>query len=215
MINNLNLYNENEVTTTSTNETAGFVSFGSVVSCKDGIVEISGLSNVMAGEVIQFVDNNQLGLIFNLERSAAKAVVLGDDTAIKQDDVVVSTESLLYVPVGEKLLGRVVDGLGTTIDDGETIDYDEYGYIEVKAPGIISRKSVHEAMQTGILAIDSMVAIGRGQRELIIGDRQTGKTTLAVDTILNHRNLTEDDEQKLYCIYVAIGQKRSSVANLV
>jgi F-type H+/Na+-transporting ATPase subunit alpha len=191
-----------------------FINYGRVRTCKDGIIGIIGLNDVMAGEVINF-DNGQIGMISTLEKDIVSAVVLGDDTAICQDDVVTSTGNLLHIPVGECLLGRVVDCLGSPIDGLEAIKYDEYGYIESKAPGIISRKTVHESMLTGILAIDSTVSIGRGQRELIIGDRQTGKTTIAIDTILNHRNLENDDEQKLYCIYVAIGQKRMSVVNLV
>jgi F-type H+-transporting ATPase subunit alpha len=168
----------------------------------------------MAGEVVK-LGSEQMGMISNLEKNSVSAIVLGDDTAIVQGDLVTSTGSLLYVPVGSNLLGRVVDSLGVPIDGLEAINYDEFAYIEAKAPGIITRKSVHEAMQTGILCIDSAVSIGRGQRELIIGDRQTGKTTIAIDTILNHRNLAADDQQKLYCIYVAVGQKRTSVVNLV
>jgi len=154
-------------------------------------------------------------MISNLEKNSVSAIVLGDDTAICQGDLVTSTGSLLYVPVGSNLLGRVVDSLGVPVDGLEAIEYSEFGYIETKAPGIITRKSVHEAMQTGILCIDSAVSIGRGQRELIIGDRQTGKTTIAIDTILNHKNIAVDDQRKLYCIYVAVGQKRTSVVNLV
>jgi len=202
-----NLFNTETVELNqSANE--AFVSYGRVRTCKDGIIGIIGLHDVMAGEVVNF-DNGQIGMISTLEKDTVSAVVLGDDTAICQDDVVTSTGSLLHIPVGECLLGRVVDCLGAPIDGLESIKYDEYAYIEAKAPGIISRKSVHESMLTGILAIDSTVSIGRGQRELIIGDRQTGKTTIAIDTILNHRNLEGDDEQKLYCIYVAIGQKKN------
>jgi F-type H+-transporting ATPase subunit alpha len=191
-----------------------FVSFGKVLTSKDGIIEIAGLRDVMAGEVVK-LGNEQMGMISNLEKNSVSAIVLGDDTTIRQGDLVTSTGSLLYVPVGTNLLGRVVDSLGVPIDGLEAIEYSEFGYIETKAPGIITRKSVHEAMQTGILCIDSAVSIGRGQRELIIGDRQTGKTTIAIDTILNHKNLGVNDAQKLYCIYVAIGQKRTSVVNLV
>jgi len=155
------------------------------------------------------------GMVINIEKDSIKVIVLGDDTKIGQDDIAVSTGDLFYVPVGENLLGRVVDTLGAPIDTDDQIDYQEFNYIEAKAPGIISRKSVHEAMQTGILTIDSTISIGRGQRELIIGDRQTGKTTIAIDTIINHRNIDNDDSEKLYCIYVAIGQRLSSVANIV
>jgi len=209
-----NITELNQELGTAEQKSEGFVSFGRVTACRDGIASIEGLQDVMAGEVIQFIDNDQLGLVFNIEVHGVKAIVLGDDAFIKQDDVVVSTGSLLYVPVGEQMLGKVVDSLGIAID-GTSIDYDQYAYIEAKAPGIIPRKSVHEALQTGTLAIDSAVAIGRGQRELIIGDRQTGKTTIAIDTIINHRGLTADSEKKLYCVYVAIGQKRSSVSNLI
>jgi proton translocating ATP synthase F1 alpha subunit len=165
-----------------------FVGYGKVLSCKDGIIEIAGLREVMAGEVVKIGDN-QMGIISNLEKNSVSAIVLGDDSVISQGDLVISTGSLLYIPVGDMMLGRVVDSLGVPVDGLDAIEYDEFAYIESKAPGIISRKSVHEAMQTGIIAIDSTVSIGRGQRELIIGDRQTGKTTIAIDTILNHRNL--------------------------
>jgi len=191
-----------------------FVSYGKVITNKDGIIEIVGLEDVVVGEVVN-IGNDSVGLIMNIETSGVKALVLGDDTKIMQDDLVIPSGSLFYVPVGSNLLGRVVDCLGNPIDGEEKISYEEFNYIEAKAPGIITRKSVHEAMQTGILCIDSAISIGRGQRELIIGDRQTGKTTIAVDTIINHRNLAADDQQKLYCVYVAIGQRLSSVVNLV
>jgi len=154
-------------------------------------------------------------MVINLEQQSVKAIVLGDDIIIAQDDLVTSTGSLFYVPVGEALLGHVVDCLGKPIDTYDELLYEEFNYIEAKAPGIISRKSVHESMKTGILCIDSAISIGRGQRELIIGDRQTGKTTIAVDTIINHKGLEKDDQEKLYCVYVAIGQRLSSVVNLV
>jgi len=196
-------------------ETAeAFVSYGKVITNKDGIIEIVGLENVMVGEVVN-IGHESVGLVMNIETSGVKALVLGDDTKIMQDDLVIPSGSLFYVPVGSNLLGRVVDCLGNPIDGGEKIVYEEFNYIEAKAPGIITRKSVHEAMQTGILCIDSAISIGRGQRELIIGDRQTGKTTIAIDTIINHRNLSEDNQEKLYCVYVAIGQRLSSVVNLV
>lgn len=191
-----------------------FVSYGKVITNKDGIIEIVGLENVMVGEVVN-IGHESVGLVMNIETSGVKALVLGDDTKIMQDDLVIPSGSLFYVPVGSNLLGRVVDCLGNPIDGGEKIVYEEFNYIEAKAPGIITRKSVHEAMQTGILCIDSAISIGRGQRELIIGDRQTGKTTIAIDTIINHRNLSEDNQEKLYCVYVAIGQRLSSVVNLV
>jgi F-type H+-transporting ATPase subunit alpha len=190
------------------------VSYGKVITNKDGIIEIVGLEDVVVGEVVS-IGNDSVGLIMNIETASVKALVLGDDTKIIQDDLVTPTGTLFYVPVGENLLGRVVDCLGNPMDGEDKIVYEEFNYLEAKAPGIITRKSVHEAMQTGILCIDSAISIGRGQRELIIGDRQTGKTTIAIDTIINHRNLAKDDQQKLYCVYVAIGQRLSSVVNLV
>lgn len=191
-----------------------FSSFGKVTTNKDGIIQIVGLDDVMVGEVIT-IGEDCVGMVMNIEYDGIKAIVLGDDSQIVQDDIAISTGNLFYVPVGDNLLGRVVDCLGVPMDSDEKIEYQEFNYIEAKAPGIIARKSVHEAMQTGILTIDSTVSIGRGQRELIIGDRQTGKTTIAIDTIINHRNIEVDDEQKLYCIYVAIGQRMSSVVTLV
>jgi F-type H+-transporting ATPase subunit alpha len=192
-----------------------FVAYGKVASCKDGIIEIVGLHDVMAGEVVVFVDKDVSGMIINLEKNSVKAVVLGDDIKISQDDLVTATGSLLYVPVGDNMLGRVVDTLGMPIDAQGEIAYKEFNYIDTKAPGIISRKSVHESMATGILAIDSAISIGRGQRELIIGDRQTGKTTIAMDAIINHRGLAADDMTKLYCIYTGIGQRMSFITSLV
>lgn len=159
--------------------------------------------------------NSVMGLVSNLEPHSFSAIILGDESSVVQGDLVFSTGELLYVPVGTELLGRVVDGLGVPVDGLGEVEHQEFAYVDAKAPGIISRQSVNEAMQTGILAIDSTTAIGRGQRELIIGDRQTGKTTIAVDTILNHRGLEVDDFDKLYCIYVAVGQKRTSVVNMV
>jgi len=200
----------------NTNVDAGsFTSFGRVASCKDGIIEIVGLHDVMAGEVVSFIDRDVSGMIINLEKNAVKAVVLGDDTKIVQNDLVTATGSLLYVPVGENILGRVVDTLGAPIDARGEIQYNEFTYIDTKAPGIISRKSVHESMATGILAIDSAISIGRGQRELIIGDRQTGKTTIAMDAIINHRGLQADDITKLYCIYAGVGQRMSFITSFV
>jgi len=142
-------------------------------------------------------------------------VVFAGETAVSQGDIVERTQTIVSAPTGINLLGRVVDALGNPLDDNGDILYDEYNDVDVKAPGIITRKSVNEPIQTGIMAIDSMVPIGRGQRELIIGDRQTGKTTIAVDTIINHRNMAANDERKLYCIYVAVGQKCSTVAQIV
>jgi len=188
--------------------------YGKVLSNKDGIIQITGLENVFVGEIVTIADEF-VGMVINIEVDGVKAIVLGDDTKISQDDIVVPTGSLFFVPVGKELLGRVVDCLGRPIDSTDDIQYSEFSYIEAKAPGIISRRSVSEAMQTGILCIDSAIAIGRGQRELIIGDRQTGKTTITIDSIINHKNINDDDAQKLYCIYVAIGQRMSSVVRLV
>ena len=195
------LFNTNLSSTSNELDPQVFTSFGKVTTNKDGIISIVGLEDVVTGEVIM-IGADSAGMVTNIENDGIKAIILGDDSKIVQDYIATSTGNLFYVPVGENLLGRVVD-------------YQEFNYIEAKAPGIISRKSVHEAMQTGILTIDSAVSIGRGQRELIIGDRQTGKTTIAVDTIINHRNLLTDDSQKLYCIYIAIGQRLSSVVTIV
>jgi len=209
----LQLTNMNELSTIEL-DTQVFASFGKVTTNKDGIIQIVGLEDVCVGEVIM-IGEDSAGLVMNIENDGIKALVLGDDTRIGQDDIATSTGNLFYVPVGENLLGRVVDCLGVPMDSDEKLTYMEFSYIEAKAPGIISRKSVHESMMTGILTIDSSVSIGRGQRELIIGDRQVGKTTIAIDTIINHRNLAIDDEQKLYCIYVAVGQRLSSVVTIV
>jgi F-type H+-transporting ATPase subunit alpha len=194
-------------------DTQAFTSFGKVIANKDGIISISGLDDVAVGEVIT-IGTESSGIVMNLEYYEVKAIVLGDDISIAQDDLVTATGKLFYVPVGTNLLGHVVDALGVPMD-AEKIIAEDSRYAEAKAPGIIPRKSVHEPLQTGILAIDSAISIGRGQRELIIGDRQTGKTTIAIDTILNHRNLDSEDQQKLYCIYVAIGQRLSAVSTLV
>ena len=196
------------------NDTQALVSYGKIITNKDGIVQVVGLDDVSVGEVISIGDDS-IGMAINIENDAIKAIVNGDDSKIVQDNLAVPTGSLLYVPVGENLLGRVIDTLGYPMDSDEAVDYADFEYLEAKAPGIISRKSVHESMQTGILAIDSAVSVGRGQRELIIGDRQVGKTTIAIDTIINHRNIEADDAQKLYCIYVAVGQRLSSVVNIV
>jgi len=208
-MNKLNIFNEEDAI-----DTSEFKNFGKVITNKDGIISIIGLDEVMVGEIIMIGDESA-GMVINIEIDNIKAIVLGDDTKIVQDDIATSTGDLFYVPVGENLLGRVVDTVGVPMDTDEVIENQEFNYIEAKAPGIISRKSVHEAMQTGILTIDAAVAIGRGQRELIIGDRQTGKTTITIDTIINHKNIEKDDENKLYCIYVAIGQRLSSVVNIV
>ncbi|UCZ56326.1 F0F1 ATP synthase subunit alpha [Desulfurispirillum indicum] len=181
---------------------------GKVISAGDGVVRIYGLENAMAGELLEF-PGDLYGLVLNLEEDNVGAVLLGEATAIKEGDTVKRTGRIAQVPVGPEMVGRVVNAIGQPIDGKGPIDAKEFGYLERKATGVISRKSVHEPLQTGIKAIDSMIPIGRGQRELIIGDRQTGKTTIAIDTILNLKG------EDVYCIYVAIGQKRSTVARVV
>ena len=190
---------------------------GQVLSVGDGIARIYGLDNVQAGEMVEFSDGSK-GMALNLEKDNVGVVIFGDDKAIKEGDTVKRTGSIVDVPVGKELLGRVVDGLGNPIDGKDVLDKGlKRNRVEVKAPGIIPRRSVSEPVQTGLKAIDSLIPIGRGQRELIIGDRQTGKTAVAVDTIINQKEINQsgDEKQKLYCIYVAIGQKRSTVAQIV
>ena len=190
---------------------------GKVLSVGDGIARVHGLDNVQAGEMVEFKDGSK-GMALNLESDNVGIVIFGDDRAIKEGDTVKRTGSIVDVPVGKELLGRVVDALGNPIDGKENLKKGiKRKRVEVKAPGIISRKSVSEPMQTGLKAIDSLIPIGRGQRELIIGDRQTGKTAVAIDTIINQKKINESDNEKkkLYCIYVAIGQKRSTVAQIV
>ena len=189
---------------------------GQVLSVGDGIARIYGLENVQAGEMIEFPGGIN-GMALNLEQDNVGAVIFGNDRNIKEGDIVKRTKKILEVPIGKSLLGRVVDGLGNPIDGKGDIKFKEKSRLEVKAPGIIQRRSVYEPVQTGIKAIDTLIPIGRGQRELIIGDRQTGKTAIAIDTILNQKEINEgnNEKKKLYCIYVAIGQKRSSVAHIV
>jgi F-type H+-transporting ATPase subunit alpha len=189
---------------------------GQVLSVGDGIARVFGLQNVMAGELVEFPGAGLKGMALNLETDNVGVVVFGDDRTIREGDTVSRTGRIVDVPVGKNLLGRVVDGLGQPIDGKGPIEA-ERKLVEVKAPGIIPRKSVHEPMQTGLKAIDALIPIGRGQRELIIGDRQTGKTAVIIDTIINQKvvNASGDEKRKLYCIYVAIGQKRSTVAQLV
>jgi F-type H+-transporting ATPase subunit alpha len=190
---------------------------GKVLSVGDGIARIYGLDNVQAGEMVEFSDGSK-GMALNLESDNVGVVIFGDDRQIKEGDEVKRTNSIVDVPVGKELLGRVVDGLGNPIDGkGNLPTKIKRKRVEVKAPGIIPRQSVNEPMQTGLKAIDSLIPIGRGQRELIIGDRQTGKTAVAIDTIINQKevNESEDEKKKLYCVYVAIGQKRSTVAQIV
>ncbi|MEM6939532.1 MAG: F0F1 ATP synthase subunit alpha [Pseudomonadota bacterium] len=191
---------------------------GRVLSVGDGIARVYGLDKVQAGEMVKFPGGIQ-GMALNLESDNVGVVIFGSDRDIKEGDTVKRTDSIVDVPVGDGLLGRVVDGLGNPIDGKGPIDAKERGVADVKAPGIIPRKSVHEPMATGLKSVDAMIPIGRGQRELIIGDRQTGKTAVALDAILNQKSYNDaagDDEyKKLYCVYVAIGQKRSTVAQLV
>ncbi len=191
---------------------------GRVLSVGDGIARVYGLDNVQAGEMVEFPGNIR-GMALNLEIDNVGVVIFGSDRDIREGDIVKRTNSIVDVPVGEALLGRVVDGLGNPIDGKGPIKTSERSVADVKAPGIIPRKSVHEPMATGLKSVDSLIPIGRGQRELIIGDRQTGKTAVALDTILNQKTYNDaagkDESKKLYCVYVAIGQKRSTVAQLV
>ncbi|MBL3609896.1 F0F1 ATP synthase subunit alpha [Rhodovulum sulfidophilum] len=191
---------------------------GRVLSVGDGIARVHGLDNVQAGEMVEFPGGIR-GMALNLEVDNVGIVIFGSDRAIKEGDVVKRTNSIVDVPCGDALLGRVVDALGNPIDGKGPIATTERRIGDVKAPGIIPRKSVHEPMATGLKSVDAMIPVGRGQRELIIGDRQTGKTAVALDTILNQKTYNEtagdDESKKLYCVYVAIGQKRSTVAQLV
>ena len=198
-------------------EKAEVTEVGQVLSVGDGIARVYGLDNVQAGEMVEF-SGNLKGMALNLESDNVGVVIFGDDRSIKEGDVVKRTGAIVDTPVGKKLLGRVVDALGNPIDGkGELGKKLERKRVEVKAPGIISRQSVNEPMQTGLKALDTLIPIGRGQRELIIGDRQTGKTAIAIDTIINQKEINKSGEEKnkLYCIYVAIGQKRSTVAQIV
>ncbi len=190
------------------NKAAEIAETGSVLSVGDGVARIYGLENVMAGELVEFSSGVQ-GMALNLESSQVGVVIFGEDRLIKEGDVVKRTKKIVSVPVGEALLGRVVNALGQPIDGKGPITTAHSRFVEVKAPGIVYRKSVHEPLQTGLKAIDALVPIGRGQRELIIGDRQTGKTAIAVDTIINQKG------QNVHCFYVAIGQKQSTVSIVV
>ena len=191
---------------------------GQVLSVGDGIARVYGLDNVQAGEMVEFPGEIR-GMALNLESDNVGVVIFGSDRDIKEGDPVKRTKSIVDVPTGEELLGRVVDGLGNPIDGKGSLGSKNRSVADVKAPGIIPRKSVHEPMATGLKSVDSLIPIGRGQRELIIGDRQTGKTAVALDAILNQKTYNDaaglDESKKLYCVYVAIGQKRSSVAQLV
>jgi len=190
---------------------------GQVLSVGDGIARVHGLDNVQAGEMVEFSGGIK-GMALNLENDNVGVVIFGDDRTIKEGDIVKRTGAIVDAPVGKNLLGRVVDALGNPIDGKGDLDKKiERKRVDVKAPGIIPRQSVNQPMQTGLKAIDSLIPIGRGQRELIIGDRQTGKTAVAIDTIINQKEINKsgEEKEKLYCIYVAIGQKRSTVAQIV
>jgi len=189
---------------------------GRILSVGDGIARVYGLNKIQSGEMVEFA-NGMKGMALNLENDNVGVVCFGNDSGIKEGDIVKRTGSIVDVPVGKGMLGRVVDALGVPIDGKGSLNDVVRRRVEIKAPGIIARKSVHEPMQTGIKAVDSLVPIGRGQRELIIGDSQTGKTAIAIDTILNQKQINSgtDETKKLYCVYVAVGQKRSTVAQLV
>src|SRR5829696_108896 len=189
---------------------------GTVLSVGDGIARIHGLDNVQAGEMVEF-DGGIKGMALNLEADNVGVVIFGSDATISEGSTARRTGTIVDVPIGKALLGRVVDALGNPIDGKGPIESTERSRVEVKAPGIVPRKSVHEPVQTGLKALDALVPIGRGQRELIIGDRQTGKSAVAIDTFINPRKINKagDESQKLYCIYVAVGQKRSTVAQIV
>ena len=198
-------------------EKAEVSEIGKVLSVGDGIARVYGLDNVQAGEMVEFEDSSK-GMALNLESDNVGIVVFGDDRKIKEGSTVKRTGSIVDAPVGKELLGRVLDGLGNPIDGKGTLSEKiQRKRVEVKAPGIIPRQSVSEPMQTGLKAIDTLIPVGRGQRELIIGDRQTGKTAVAIDAIINQKSINESDDEKkkLYCVYVAIGQKRSTVAQIV
>ena len=197
-------------------EKAEVSEIGKVLSVGDGIARIYGLDNVQAGEMVEFDDGSK-GMALNLENDNVGVVIFGDDRKIKEGDTVKRTNAIVDVPVGKELLGRVVDGLGSPIDGkGALSPKVQRKRVEVKAPGIIPRQSVSEPMQTGLKSIDTLIPVGRGQRELIIGDRQTGKTAVAIDAIINQKKINEanDEKKKIYCVYVAIGQKRSTVAQI-
>jgi len=194
-----------------------FESSGYVISMGDGIAKVSGLTQVRAGELVKF-STGIFGLCLNLEHDSVGCVVLGNDRDVEVGTLVTATDHIISILVGEQLLGRVVNALGDPIDGKEPLNEEdmERSFIEARAPDIISRESVHEPLQTGIKAIDALLPIGRGQRELIIGDRQTGKTAIAIDTILNQkRTYVKGDKHNVYCVYVAIGQKRSNVVQIV
>jgi len=199
------------------NKSTEYSEVGEVIKIGDGIARVYGLNHVKSGEMVEF-SNKTIGMAINLETDNVGVIIFGKDSDIKEGDIVKRTKNIMQVPVGKGLLGRVVDTLGNPIDGLGTLKGElNYKPLDVKAPGIIGRKSVHEPVQTGIKAIDGLIPIGRGQRELIIGDRQTGKTAIAIDTIINQKiiNQSNDESKKLYCVYVAIGQKKSTVAKVV
>ena len=187
---------------------------GTVISVGDGIAQIHGLQNCMNGELLKF-PGGLVGMALNLEEDNVGAAIFGDDKVVSEGSKVELTGKIVSVPTGPALLGRVVDALGNPIDGGPPIPQENMRPIETKAPGIMPRKGVHEPMQSGLKAIDTMVPVGRGQRELIIGDRQTGKTAVAIDAIINQKQFANDPKRKMHCIYVAIGQKQSTVAHVV
>ena len=189
---------------------------GRVLTVGDGIARVYGLNKVQAGEMVEFQPSGLKGMALNLESDCVGVVIFGNDRVIKEGQIVKRSGAIMDVPIGMGVLGRVVDGIGQPIDGKGALDTTERRRVEVKAPGIIPRHSVNEPMQTGLKAVDALVPIGRGQRELIIGDRQTGKTAVAIDTIINQRPMHESGDPKaLYCIYVAVGQKRSTVAQIM
>ena len=187
---------------------------GTVLSVGDGIARIYGLDSALAGELVEF-KGGLMGMVLNLEEDNVGVAVFGDDRTISEGDQVKRTGQIVSIPVGPATLGRVLDALGNPIDGGPPIPRDQLRPVEIKAPGIVKRKSVHEPVETGIKAIDGMIPVGRGQRELIIGDRQTGKTAVAIDAIINQRQFINDPKRKMHCIYVACGQKQSTVAQVV
>ncbi len=187
---------------------------GTILSVGDGVARIYGLDNAMAGELLEF-PGGMMGMVLNLEADNVGAAIFGSDQNVHEGDEVRRTGKIVEVQVGEALMGRVVDGLGLPIDGLGPLDTPHRRVVELKAPGIVKRKSVHEPLQTGIMAIDAMTPIGRGQRELIIGDRQTGKTAVAIDTIIAQKVFKDDPKRRVHCFYVAIGQKQSTVAQVV
>jgi F-type H+-transporting ATPase subunit alpha len=188
---------------------------GYVIKVSDGVCQAVGLPNVSAGELVFFGRTQTYGMALNLGEKSVGIIIFGIDRDIVEGDIVFSSDRIVSIPVGGNLLSRVVDSLGNPIDGGDAIADSELALVECKAPGIMPRHSVNEPMQTGLKAIDSMVPIGRGQRELIIGDRQTGKTAIAIDTIINQKSNSVDVQKQLYCVYVAVGQKRSTVAQII